>query len=94
MSYCPELAKERFMDRLRNQRVDELIAPENKKYLAKLRYNIDAVSSTLKALGRTLRQRGIDLHQIILEASGDWEIAQISDRSYGNAVPPGGAVPR
>ena len=73
MSHCPELVKERFLERLRNQRIDELIAPENKKYLAAMRYNIDMVSGMLKVLGRTLRQRGIDLHQIILEASGDWD---------------------
>jgi hypothetical protein len=82
MSYCPELANERFMDRLRNQRVDELIDPKNKKYLAQLRYNIDAVSVTLKVLGRTLRQRGIDLHQIILEASGDWD--EEDEQKYGD----------
>ena len=73
MSHCPELVKERFLERLRNQRIDELIAPENRAYLAAMRYNIDMVSGMLKVLGRTLRQRGIDLHQIILEASGDWD---------------------
>ena len=82
MSYCPKLANERFLDRLRNQRVDELIAPENKKYLTQMRYNIEAVSGTLKFLGRTLRQRGIDLHQIILEASGDWD--EEDEQKYGD----------
>ena len=70
------------LDRLRNQRVDELIAPENKKYLTQMRYNIEAVSGTLKFLGRTLRQRGIDLHQIILEASGDWD--EEDEQKYGD----------
>lgn len=81
MSSCPELMNERFLNRLRNERVDELIAPENKKYLKEMRYNIDMVSGMLKALGRTLRERGIDLHQIILEASGDWD--EEDEEKYG-----------
>jgi len=82
MSTCPELTKERFLSELRNNRVDELLDPKNRDFLRKLRYNMDTVSQTLRCLGRTLRARDIDLHKLILEASGDWD--EEDDEKYGD----------
>ena len=76
----------KFMDRLLNSRIDEML--ENEDWLRSMRYNHQEVKGWLRRAGHIFEERGLNLYELIAKACGECWDDEDDEKTAKGASPP------